>query len=100
MILSDVQTQDADPIDSWTTNTESPRSDTKRMTVAMLSERLNTTLPRHDISSLPSTPSLSMPANVVPAIAVPESPSLSAHQFPAIHSPSDTILSTGSRQAI
>ena len=41
MILYDDQTQDVRPIDSWTTNNESPRTDTKRMTVAMLSERLH-----------------------------------------------------------
>ena len=36
------ETQDAHPIiDSWTTDNESPRTDTKRMTVAMLSERLH-----------------------------------------------------------
>ena len=35
------ETQDTLPIDSWTTENESPGTETKRTTVAMLSERLH-----------------------------------------------------------
>ncbi len=40
MILSDFHSKDAHTIDSWTANNESPRTDTERMTVVMLSEQL------------------------------------------------------------
>ncbi len=41
MALSNLHSKDAHTIDSWIANNESPRTDTERMTVAMLSEQLH-----------------------------------------------------------